>query len=676
MKYLKMTIALSFFVSMFSVSISASAEFKVGDKISNLIQSQDVEFDINLLDLGIGDNVGLKAETGIRVFPNQNLKTFSRVEPLKFQLDLQHTIPVGVISLSGKRTTTLSGEFVRQFKSQVDAFNVIKYPPYIIDNKSIVTNKRIPFTATQARELVAGDYFRYQVLTALTVSGRIGKDIGILNLNAQKSYVIYGDIQIEIYKKANQKVLVRASSLKQNEKSKSVNLSQNYILEIFESQILNSLADNLIPKDLVQFNIKTDVKGSLFAVEYEFDLNSSEAKNAYDQMMNYKNWTLKELHAVVSGSKEKAVNALMMRIADAEKRIALKMGDVERVSRSTTEFMQSSKGSSFNFRLVKGNKNSNYVEQNVSLVVDPSMNQRENFRITTLTLDESVGGLLLFKAGQEERREANVLFSLDSKMDIEKFLEMSFSYERFDKSFNAKNQVDAAGEIYKLVPGDLHGPGVRDFVQSLSKYHKDEVFVDIDLSFESKALRLANKLDKSEVEQVVFDYVNLMFDDQAIQNKLHRDFGNQELKLSTLSTNDSKPCNTVEQKVYCFQRTYKKDLEFIIASLPTIFRLAQKQQYESQWRLMVALQEKELFKKIGSGIISRLLMKAVLKEHNDSSQFYNFAKLRLHIRGRKIPATTFELGKNDDFEYINELLKIRNRILDREYDPSYFAESP
>lgn len=122
-------------------SISGRAQMSVGDKLSDVIQSKDIAFDLDLFSLHVGDVVGFKAESGLRVFPNSDLSTYSRVEPLIFKLDLQYQVPAEVFYVGGRRSSGLSGEFIRQFENQSDAFNLLKYPPYILDNNTATAEK-------------------------------------------------------------------------------------------------------------------------------------------------------------------------------------------------------------------------------------------------------------------------------------------------------------------------------------------------------------------------------------------------------------------------------------------------------------------------------------------------------------------------------------------------------
>jgi hypothetical protein len=672
-KLFKISIAIFFSINVFT--IPSFAQLKVGQKLADVLAKQDVEFDFDLFNLPVGDSASLSGEVGIRVFPNLEQKTYSRVEPLRFEVALVHSLPIGFVQVSGSKTAGLNGEFVRQFELSTDAFNIVKYPPYIVDNKSIITDKRIPFSADQAQELLNKDYFRYQVRTAFTISGGVGTDIGIVNLKVDKTYVVYGDIQVEVYKKQDKKVLVRASSLKSKQNKTGIGIGKSFILDVFEVQLVNKVADKLIPTELLRIDIESNSNGSLLAIEYEFDLSQESARTAYNEMMAIKNWNFLDVAKVLHSGKEKTLQALEMKIAAAEELSKLGKGDVQRVIRSTTNFSETSKGASFDFRLIRSSDKSQFIEQNISMVTDPMSDIRSNYRIATVILNEDIGGWLLFSAKQSEVDEANIIFALDQEQNISKLLDINFSYQRSDKSFNKLNQADTAGHIYKLIPGDLHGVGVRDFVESLPSYHKDDVYVDVKLSLEPRAIVVMNRLTDEEIRNTALDFINIFFQDQAILKLLDRDFGNQRLRLTSKSTPSF--CNntslTKMDRVTCFSSAYREDIDNILMLLPTIIRVQPATEYAKMYDGVVRLQKIGLFKKIGAGIMARILMLAVLKKSDDVQKFYKFAKLRMHIIGNdNKTATTYELGRNDEFENTSELFKIRSRILNRNYDPSFF----
>lgn len=660
------------FVLILIFNLSAKAQWSVGDKLVEALQAKDIAFDLDLFSLKVGDVLGLGAETGLRVFPNQDLQTYSRVEPLIFNLDLQLQLPQGAFYVGARRSTGLSGEFIRQFHSQAEAFNIFKYPPYIIQNKTI-SDQKIPFTADRARSLVLKDYFRYQLRTAMTISGGLGADIGLVNLNANKSYVVYGDLQIEVYKKDQNKVLVRASSLKKKEKSVGVSLKKNFLLELFEIKPLNNAVNSIIPSELVRLDINTATNGSLFAVEYEFDLQQSSAQRAYNQLMDYRQWSFWDVKKVISGHQQTALQILSINIHSVEAQAMLGLGDVRRIVKSSTHFSERSQGSSFNFRLVKGQNKTQYIEQNISLVTNPIVDERLNYRIATVIDTDDIGGWLLFKSAQKEQKESNVLFALTDSLSVKKFLELNFSYERSDVSFNVNNQRDTAGQIYALLPGDLHGPGVRDFVEALQSFHKDEVYVRMDLSLEPRALVVVNRLSKSEMQQVVLSHIEAVFRDQAIPQKGKRDYGDQGLSVGAANSSSEHPeCVSSSEKRDCFYRRYRSDIQKMLEYIPQAIQISDTKSFEAQWAYQTHLQNIDLYKKIGSGLMTRLLMAGVLKKSNDPDQFYRFAKLKLQVRGRQGGIYVYEKGRDDQMDYIQEILKIRNRILNREFDPIYF----
>ncbi len=687
-------LAIALFVLVFGAN-DVQAE-TIGDKIRDEIRTRDVHLELDLFSLDLGDYAGIDVQSGIRVFPNQDGSTYSRSEPLSFQFQLGHNLPMDLITVGGSKTLGLNGEFIRQFDSQVNAFNVIKYPPYIFDNSRIVTGNRIPLTADRAIQLGDKDYFRYQVRSALTFNFSAGKELGLGNLRAGFTRVFYGDFQIEVYKKGLHKVYVRASSLKENRSQWGATLQRGFVFEAFDMATVDKHIDRIIPTDIIRLNLDSQSSGALFAVEYLFDLSHPESAAAYNQFMNYQNWRPIDVARVVTpftGDNQIVRETLALHIEDVE---SLSLADankpedqarVRRMVKSTTDFTNRSRSGSINFRLIETGAGSNYVEQDIRLTVDPRNNYDQFYRIATTDFDRHWGGWLTFGNEEESRGEANILFQLDANMRIKGFMELNFSYEETDNSFRhggalrASDISQLAGRIHKILPGIYHGPefneeyepigpGVRGFVQDLQKFNGDEVYIDVDVVIANDALAIAARLSSSEIIKVVENFWSRILDDQIIKPINHREMG--DLKLPDSVPTDSKRCGaytTKFERKRCYEQVNRQSIENIKTKLIEMLSISNTTQFETQWRILVDLQENELFRNIGSGIFTRLTLAASNKYDKD---FHDFLYYRLSIQNTDEEKIVYEKGLKERPKVFSELIKIRNRILNRRFDPSYF----
>ncbi len=683
--------------SLFLTLSLANAE-SIGERVREKIRTQDVRLDLDLFSFGVGDYVSLRGESGIRVFPNEDRETYSRSEPLSFRFRLGHQIPVGVVSVGGSTTTGLSGEFIRQFDSQGEAFNILHHPPYIFDNQQLVTARRVPITAERARSLSDKDYFRYQLRTAITANAGAAQELGLASIRAGYKRVFYGDFQIEIYKRGQDKVYVRASSLKQMTRNIGGGLHRSFALEVFDIPVLNTLADKIIPNNFFHLDISDKAKGTVFAIEYLFDLSNPQAAAAYNQFMYYRNWQLMDVGRVVSpltGGNAGVRDTLTMHLTETE---AISAADshlpedqarVRRIVKSQTNFSNESRGGRIDIRLIKTGERTSFVEQNISLTVDPRTNYNQFYRIATSNFDETFGGWLAFGNEEDRRGEANILYELNPNFSTRDFIELNFSYEETDNNFKQgslfveSDLAQISGRIYKMLPGMVHGPekdkdfnvigpGVRGFVENqLPRYVGDEVYLNMDLVISKEALQLATRLTYFEIQNVIDVFLNRVFDDQARNRITDRDYGSIDIpeKSHANSVIDCNKATTQFDRQNCIREANARSIALIKDYIPAIFTYTSQKNFEQQWRLLVALQEDPLFYAVGSGILSRLIFRATEIYH---LHFEDYVYYRMSIENQEDQKSVYEKGLTNRPEVFNELIKIRNRILNRRFDPSYF----
>ncbi len=669
----------------------------LGNKIRDKIATQNVDLSFDLFNQDVGDHVNIRVGSGIRVFPNDDGDTYSRSEPLRFRFRLGNQINPGILTVGGSTTAGLNGEFIRQFDSQLAAFNLVRNPPYIFDNNRLITGNRVPITAERARQLQSGDYFRYQMRGAISANAGVGTDLGLVDLRAGFTRVFYGDFQIEVYKRGRDRVYVRASSLKQTTRNIGMGLHRSFVLDSFDIPHVDKLADRIIPDTFFKVDLSNMANGKIFAIEYLFDLSDPAAASAYNQFMNYRNWQAMDVARVVNplaGGDQSVRDTLTLHLTETE---ALARADahlsedqarIRRVVKSETQFSNHSSGGHINIRLIRLSNRTSYVEQNIRLTVDPRQDYNQFYRISTTNFDESFGGWLAF--GNEERRrgEANILFELHPHMAIKDFMELNFSYEETDNNFHAgslfisSDIAQIAGRIHKMLPAWIHGPerdakdnpigpGVRGFVyDELPKYANDEVFIDLDIVISKRALGLAATLSNTQIQTVIDTFIDSVFEDQSINGVSNRDYGDIDLDDSPVQ--NVKECNNAASshaRKNCILQANARSVRKIKERVPLILGDALNQNYEMQWQNLVFLQQDPLFRSIGTGIITRLIFRA---SELQGKRFEDYVHYSMSIENNKGQKSAYSKGLPSRPEVFRELLKIRNRILNRRFDPSYF----
>lgn len=632
----------------------------MGEFIQETIHQQPITLNVPTVDLLVGENYNLAGQAGISITPNRDLVTYSRSERLSIPLTLFQN--VGSVGVSHK--TGLEAEFIRQFSSQAAAINLVKSPPYGL--------AKIPNTAARALDMKVGDYYRYQANMSIGLSGALLAESGIVSAKLGYDYSLYGDFQIEVYRKDKNQVFVRASSLKQKTNHLGGGIGKNFTLRLFEMGLANKLVDGIIPDTFIELDIATHKKGTLFTVEYKFDLSNAEAAMAYDSMVNPANWKVIDVIKVlnpINGGNAKVQQVLKMTVAEAEKiskQDKDKSSDQARVVRelkSHTDFVSKSSGLQLNLLLIDLGDSTNYVEQNFSYNDGPGSESYENYRIATTQSDDHLSGLFSFGGKFTMHKEKNILFRLNEKKEVSSFEEINFSFERSDKKLKTR---EVTGELYQLVPGLYQKqPAVVDFINSLAGFKKQETFVDIDVVLDGRSFLLASKLTADEIASVVEQYIGLIIEDQA---QGYNDYGN--VNLSAYASVNSKDCPQGNELENCLKAATASARKKIKQKLTEILAPASSpDEYEFKWKKMVELQKITLFKEVGSGLLIRLIERGADKMGRD---FLRYAYFRFTVRGTKSGEKIFEFGRENRPLIFDELIRSRNRIFNRTFDPEYF----
>ncbi len=657
-------------VSFFVNSVFAET---IGQRISERIQTENISVSIPFLDLGIGETVSIPGHAHLRITPNSDLLTYSRSEQITFGLNLDSGIDSSVFSIGNQNAIT--GEFVRQFPSQKEALNVIKNPPYVVRNNNRLQSQIVPFNATNARRLNTQDYFRFQIRTAFVLSAQMVNALTDINVQLGASYILYGDFQYEIYKKSNNRILVRASSLKNRQFRGSFGFGRGdgLMLRLFKIDEIDQRLSRIVPSKILEVNIFEQTRGDLFAVEYEFNLNSEEAALAYNQMVNPRSWpflsALKVLNPI-RGASDAVVDTLASVIDEAEE---LSQADahqsresdirVRRIAKSHTNYVERSSGVRINFRLITAQNSESSIEQNIRLITDPLSQNYQNYRIATSTMIDNAGGWLTFGSENKTRTEANVLFDLDANMRIKKFREMNFSVERTDKKLTRRESKNILGHIYKMVPGIFHK--VANFQQITDSMINQRTYFRLDVVIDEQAFGLATMLSDSEKEKVIRDYIKIVIDDQT---KRYFEYG--QLNLDSFVSND-RDCREASRQTHCLSVALQGDINRIVSQTLAIFSLGQSAlDHEQRWRLYLRLQNNRLFKVLGAGLFIRLLEQAAYKQNKS---FEKLAYFNLTTRsGQNAREQNISFGNLERPPFFTELLKVRDRILNRQFDIRFF----
>jgi len=651
-------------------------DVQIKKNVGNVISDSTLRTSGKLELLQVDEWADVVGRYGIKISPNQDRNTYSRKELLRFSFRIGDEV-LSSIAINGRKQ--LEAEFIRQFPNQKEALSVTG------DNK-LYGVKNVPHSSESARKLKHGDYYKVNLRTAFEMSAHTALSSGISIASLKARYIVSGDFQMEVYKRQGDKVLVRGSSLKEKSTGLSFNFGSDFEFDIFSYNPLDNFVEKKINVDVIDWNILTLSHGKLFAVEFEFDLSTPGGRKAYDQLMNPSHWKLRDI-AVVNplrkGDDQKVLSLLIGKIEDSQKASLLQNGS-KQLSISQTDFKK--KTSHFAVNLIAGSskRRTNYVEQDFQFKMGSQEQDYERYKIATLSLDRKYNIGVAWRE-RDQKREANIIFKLNENLDIVGFDELSFSFQRSDVRLRSKKcplsvgQIQVLdvcqdelpslyGQIRKMIPEKYHSsiPFQKMFLPLVNR----STFIDLELVFSPQAMRAFFKLTPEEIEQEIDLFLS------QVRLKLsegHEKFYGELEFLNHLE--QLRKQNDLDRDASPFDEDafYNEQADEIKEGLILVFRSPETaRDFYQDWQILIRLYNNILFRDLGSGLLVRLLNRAAIKQSTPNFLSLVFLKVKLSSKGLEDQIKT--IGDYTRPDYTSALIRTRNRLLNREFDPAYFEE--
>lgn len=176
--------------------------------------------------------------------------------------DLLSGLPVSLVLEQGADVY-----FVRQFSSQKEA----------IASAPVIDPRHLPLSADLVdRFLTPGDLVQIPTYLNLGVSADFAAQAGIVLADASADYILSGKFTLEVYKVDNHRVRLRV--IPQRSKETQVQFS------VFSIGIVNKVLSSIVKLATNQLGASW-TQGEIFVADFVYDLNSPEARQAYDAVI-------------------------------------------------------------------------------------------------------------------------------------------------------------------------------------------------------------------------------------------------------------------------------------------------------------------------------------------------------------------------------------------------------
>jgi hypothetical protein len=607
---------------------------KIPSKISNEIAKLDIKLDAEIINYDIFDGVNLGVKYRYEVEPSYLDQFYTRIDQyvVKGKInagDVLEDVMDLPFSFSVERERSFY--FVRQFKTKKQAEKAYPYAP-----------KRLPLTADKAlKELSAGDFVSIpatlNVLTEATARTATTAPV-ILEAQAKVYWLISGEFIVQVFKLDD--THVRLKILSKNGYGRGIEGGVDFSFQFMGIKVLDKQIDRLFERDLVTagYEIKP---GEQFIIDYVFDLNNREAKNAYNQILKT-TFKFKDIVAVSNfkghgNLKDKLISSFdkAEEIFAQDKSLPPKNRRISRIFKGFNDFREESKKSKFALIVASFKKDATYTENKITLTDKNEQTVQFFYPAYSRYMEERLGKGFFSLKDVAYQNNFGLIPRVKDEDSSHKDPDFGLTYERRDKSFRVGEQK----YVQKFLMGQIL-PEISDKIDfkdwgDFKKRQDSKVYFQLILK--SQGFNYLRAYSKDEIREKFLDYVV------------------QRHRISTVYTDDKM------KRLKEFLNMNKVTQSKVLKLADDIYAAIRNETNNSEdmLRKIVHLNEGGLFDKVGVGFMISLLPSEKLEE---------LIYVKLEISANKTETINFEYGKLNYAVLYKELADAQARIANRSYD--------
>ena len=423
--------------------ISEPSNFKaiIKDKVASLKVGMDLKF----LSLEAFKGVGIGARYRYEYEPSYQEGLFQRVDHWKLEtsilpgtiLEDALNLPINFYMGGGQEIY-----FIRQFKSHKEA---LLAKPYLL--------RQLPTNADRAvKFLKPGDFCIIPSRINLMVKGRVGASAQVLKAELSSHFLLSGEFQIHVLRATEDRVRLRLFA-NRSRNTQYFGGKTGIGFKIFGINILGKDLEAMAEIDLGKFSINKE-RGSLFMIDYIFDLKDEKARAAYDAILS-SNHILKSLKVFnIFRERNEVKHQVISDATLAEELVREDMGKpndqkrVRRVFKGFNEYSQENSNFKVGMGLFHYQQGRTYTENQVSYQMASGVKMRYLFT--------NYSGAQKFKNmfyGKSDRLwTSSGLFLVDRQDRIRGIKDFAFGEYYKDDSFTAKEQTKFLQKIRDNLP--------------------------------------------------------------------------------------------------------------------------------------------------------------------------------------------------------------------------------
>lgn len=605
------------------------------EKIKKGIAKQEIGASVNLVNAEILDGISTSLRYKLESEPSYVDGYYTRIDkytmkfkvnPLEMFDDLD--TPIGLGLEKGSEII-----FARQFKNQKSSLLAMPY-----------TMKNLPLTADKAiNNLIPGDFVAFEGKLSVVLS--LGHDAlqGSFSAGASTHVFISGEFMVHLFRMPDNKMRVKLISMRSEGAGANAGIDLDKDFEIFGLGLLDRRVErwvNITPLDL-NAGIR---KNNVIMFDYIFDLNDTQAVQAYNSLLHHKVLIKDVKIANPFSSRTDLMNEAISDLTDIEA-IALEDAGmsqesrrIDRVFKGSTEGMVRDGRIKFGLSFFKFQAGRAYSQNKV--INYNKEDQQEKFLLDTFSKYKKTK-ILYGLYGEETLFNSNLMFTADDNFNPTRFVTLTTSSQMKMKDVSRKD-FEEIQRLVKSTIGDIeyskipwHQWSFKDG-KVVNGYFKQEVF------FNPEALKLLPYLSREALASRFEQYIKLKGRPRSLPV-----FGGNSPKDYFLN----------------WTAAFTGDIRRVSVRLSTIINPAST--VEDRFEAFEELHQMPIWRERGTGFLMSLL------PANQRSQLLRY---ELILSGKKMPQIDFAFGKFDEEKLYRSLMYIQNVINNRSFDLRNYTE--
>lgn len=609
-----------------SVDEAMEKESKIATRLREEIADLEIKFNLDFFDIDLFEGINLSSRYRYEVEPSYEAEYFSRIDKWRLNADIsvgdiiENSSPV---YFNIKRNSEVV--FVRQFKSKKDA---IKALPYSFN--------KLPVKAEIADKLEPGDFV--SLPANLTVAFGATTNFGPAKIpgSAGIYYVAHGQFLVHIYKMKDNKV--RLKIIAERGSSRGANAKVEADVEFAGISVVDRAIERVFDLEFLDTGASKGT-GHQLIIDYVFDMNNQEARDAYDRVLN-SSFKFKDLSIfaknITHGNMENSL------VSTFEKAEDLAMNDLEKENKRVERLFKGFNDFSFKRRNIKLSvilanfkKDNRYTQNNIAFEDDHG--ERNYFYYPTYTRNKKAK-LRTWPLDLKEETETQLFGLAPTKSNGESdyYSDFGLNYYRKDKSFNAEEQAKVHQILMDNMPLALYEKINWDEWKDFDRKRNVRIFFQV--IFKGNAFEEVKGLSASQVEDRILDYLEER--DRLYTGKFSGILGGIWRRITnTFSINKREA------------RKLARQLHAIISN--------ETLKGASKIKALMDLREKPIFRQLGVGFLASLLDQS----HLDDKVYYEIKLVATDVEPLEI-----SYGERAYSELYEQLLQIHAALNNRSYD--------